>query len=131
MDCLLTEGFGQTGGSQYYSACPSSEFTRPAANDDHEALDLFGLPEIDFGDLLNSFTDPPELQTNLPALENVGPINLDETSLRDDLLPHPHFNAQMAISETQREVSELRWRIHHLENRLKVHDYLLPQMQHE
>lgn len=128
---MLTEDFSQTCGSQYCSACPSTELTWPATDDNHEALHLPSLPEIDFGDLLGPFTNPPELQTDLPAFGNVGSITLDQTSLPENLLPNSHFNAQTAIDETQREVWELRYRVYDLEQRMKLYECLLAQLQQE
>lgn len=124
---MLTEDFSRTCGSQYCSACPSTEVTWPATDDNHEALHL---PEIDF-DLLDSFTNPPELQTDLPAFGNVGSITLDQTSLPENLPPNSHFNAQTAVGETQREVWELRYRVYDLEQRMKLHECLLAQLQQE
>jgi hypothetical protein len=110
MNCLLPNkiiDLSQTYSSHYCSAGPS-ELNWPAANDDHEAPDLPVLPEIDLGNLLDPFADPLELQTNPPALENVGSTPLDRTSVRENNLSKTYFNAQTAIGETQREVWELR-----------------------
>jgi hypothetical protein len=118
-------------GSQYFSAFPPPDSGWSVADDDHEALNLPSLPPVDFGDLVDPFADLPELQTNLAVFENATSINLDQTCVREDMLPDAQFHAQVAVSDMQREMRDLRHTIFTLEQRLNVYDCILPQLQQE
>jgi hypothetical protein len=119
---MSNENSSQTNESPYFPELPSPEYSWPVADDEYDTLGFPSLPPIDLG----TPADLPELQANVPALENATSINF---GLQGDLLLDAPCQAQAAIGDMQREVRDLRHTIFILEQRLNVYDCILPQLQ--
>lgn len=97
-------------------------------SEDQETIDP---PTFDFGDLVDPLPELPELESTFPAFDNTASINRAETHEREHVPPDNYLHVQPDISTVERELRELRHTTFTLQQRLNVHDCILPQLQQE